>query len=218
MTSASEPEPEGPEAGRGFLDWLNARNGLWSAMQAIALIVAGGWAIILLGIDDHNRRVDLAMGQAAGFVEGRPGDARRLLDRLWYSIPAEVMELFRGALARLPAEEARNQAIRKFVADYILPGDEQADPVDVQLAIADVAAQLDLIATCAGTGGGRSWFADHFLPPRCHRATTEVYFCGYTKSFHTLYGGVLEDIRRTTGNRALGSASLDFAKGQGCGG
>ncbi len=185
-------------------------------MQAVALIVGGGWAIIQLGVADHNRRVDLAMAQAADFVDGRTGEARRVLDRLWYGNPAELVGLFRDALARLPSEDARRGAIHKFVIDYILPGDDRTASVDVQLAIADVAAQLDLIAVCAGEAGDQSWFAEKFIPPRCNRATIEGYFCGYAKSFHTLYGGVLEDIRSTTGNRTLGSASDGFAKSVGC--
>ncbi|MGQ3489074.1 hypothetical protein [Roseovarius pacificus] len=216
MTSAGKPEPNARATESRWLDWFEARNGLWSAIQAGALIVGGGWAVILLLISFHDRRVDLAMAQAAQFVEGRTSEARQLLDRLWYSSPAELIDLFREALAHLPNDDERGEAIHNFVSEYILSGDKQANPIDVQLAIADVAAQLDLIAVCAGEGGDRSWLATHLIPARCDRATAEEYFCGYADSFHTLYGGVLGDIRRTTGNQALGTASEKFARGPGC--
>lgn len=216
MTSADRTDSVAQEAGLGWLDWLDARNGLLNAIQASALIVGGAWAILMLMISIHDRRVDLAMTQAAQFVDGRTGEARRLLDRLWYGKPKELMSLFREALARLPDEDARSEAIQNFVKDYILPGDDDTDPVDVQLAIADVAAQLDLIAACAGEGDDRPWLASRMVPDRCDRATVEKYFCDYTNSFHTLYGGALEEIRLMTGNHSLGTTSKKFAEGPGC--
>ena len=216
MTSASETERKALKAERGWLSWFNARSGLWNAVQACALIAGGGWAVFMLMNQNHDRRIDLAMSHAAQFADGRTGDARRLLDKLWYRNPAKLTDLFREALSRLPNDAARREAIHDFVAGYILIGHEQVAPVDVHMAIADVAAQLDLIALCAGGGGGQSWLAEKLFPARCNRETVEQYFCGYANSFHTLYEGALDHIRRLTGNTSLGEASKVFAEGPGC--
>lgn len=216
MTYANETERKALKTERGWLFWFNARSGLWNAIQACALLVGGGWAIIILMNENHDRRIDLAMTHASDFAEGRTGDARRLLDELWYRNPAQLTELFREALYHLPNDAARREAIRDFVNDYILVGDEQVDPVEVHMAIADVAAQLDLVALCAGGGGSQSWLAESLFPARCNGKVVEQYFCGYANSFHTLYGGALDHVRRLTGNMSLGVASKEFAKGPGC--
>ncbi|MEQ8919830.1 MAG: hypothetical protein RIE60_03430 [Roseovarius sp.] len=203
----------------GWLGWFDRRSGLWGAAQFVALVVAGAWGVFLLVQSATERKIDNALQYATQLSEGRTGEARHLLDRLWYSQPENVRK-FRGQLALLPPdmrnasgkERGKPDPVRAFVHQWILPGNEEIGPVDVQLAIADIADMLDQVALCATECEGLLCWRG----AQCHEETTRDLFCGYTRSFHRLYGGELDNIRATYGNVGLGLASAAFQEDPQC--
>ncbi len=124
------------------------------------------------------------------------------------------MLTLRSLLAQFPedADEDRQKIIRQFVANTILPGDETAGPVNVRLAIADIADKLDQVATCATNCRGVFCWRG----PQCDEETSAALFCNYSRSFHMLYGDVLDEIRATYGNRYLGVASRSLGESKLC--
>ncbi len=194
----------------GWLGWIDRRSGLWGALQLVALVVAGAWAVFLLLQSATERRIDNALQYATQLSEGRTGEARHLLDRLWYSQPENVRKI-RSGVAILP-KDMQAGPIQSFVADWIAPGNDSVGPVDVQLAIADIADVLDQVALCATECEGLLCWRG----AQCHEETTRDLFCGYSGSFHLLYGAELERIRETYGNVRLGLASDAFAKDLRC--
>lgn len=194
----------------GWLEKIDRKSGLWGALQFAALVIAGGWAVFLLLQAATERRIDNALGYAAQLSDGRTGDARHLLDQIWYSQPEAVKSL-RRQLADLPPT-LWTGAIQQFVAVTILPGNETHGPVEVTLAIADIADTLDQIALCATDCKGLLCWRG----AQCHEETSRDLFCGYAGSFHLLYGDVLREIRMTYGNAGLGTKSAEFSKGEIC--
>lgn len=212
-TTAAAVSGSEPDVG-GWLGWIDRRSGLWGALQLVALVVAGAWAVFLLLQSATERRIDNALQYATQLSEGRTGEARHLLDEVWYSQP-QVVSNFRSQLANLPPEfdnDERENLIRQFVGATIMPGNGRYSQIEVTLAIADIAGTLDQIALCATECEGLLCWRG----AQCHEATSRDLFCGYARSFHLLYGDVLGDIRETYGNVQLGVDSASFARGQQC--
>lgn len=193
--------------------WVDRHGGLWSAVQAAGVIGAAMWALIMLYQASIDGKIENAFAYASEFSEGRSGDARHLLDRLWYSKPEAALSL-RVAVGQMSDrdDEARTSVIRQFVDKAILPGNAENGPVDVRLAIADIADSLDQITICATSCRGVMCWRG----AQCDLETTRRLFCGYSRSFHLLYGDVLEDLRTIYGNRELGVVSANFAEEPEC--
>lgn len=199
----TEPDAESEAWWRRVVGLIDARAGVWTFLQVVALAFAGGFAIYELRQAAADRRTDKALEHATAFSEGRTGEARRLLDSLWHA-RSEQVRAFRAELGRnLAAGDLSDDDIAPLVETYldafILTGDQSRGiaPADVTLAIAEVAEALDIVAECREQN-------------LCDGDTVARFFCDYATNFHLLYRKPLEELRATFGNPALGAASKTF--------